>query len=151
MQCMKLRVGLCCFIFLFFLWILFVAYLEVFLKWSQHPSLFFFFTLTHWSKTWKICMQNIKPKEANNKSKRQQVKGREIDISWSTSPCTHGQRSVLHMHIEGLQLWMQWEISFSILTKWNGYTEREKERAGHERKVQSHSFSSCGQCVIPWL
>lgn len=68
----------CCLRFFIFLFVLFlrvlsVAHLEIFQKWSRRPSLFLFFTLTHWSKTQKTHMQSIKPEE-NKTSKRQQTK-----------------------------------------------------------------------------
>lgn len=145
----------CCLRFFIFLFVLFlrvlsVAHLEIFQKWSRRPSLFLFFTLTHWSKTQKTHMQSIKPEE-NKTSKRQQTKRKR---SWhflmflSMHPLT--ENFLAHAH-ERVSISTQCAVSFSILTKGNGYIEREKEWAGHERKVQSHSFSSGGQCGTPWL
>lgn len=101
-------------LFALFLRILSVAQFEIFQKWSWCPSLFLFFTLTHWSKTWKTHMQSIKPEE-NETSKRQQVKGREVDISWSSSPCTHSQRIIWHIHMKGSQYERNARFHFQLL------------------------------------
>lgn len=136
--------------FVLFLRILSVAHLEIFQKWTWHPSLFLFFTLTHWSKTRKTHMQSIKPKE-NKTRKRQQVKRREVDISWSSSSCTHSQRIIWHIHTKGTQYECNVRFHFQFLQndmvtlreKWNGLDIRGKCRVILSLLVVNVSHLGC--------
>lgn len=83
-QRMKLWIGLCCFLCLFVLFS-FRKKLLLILRYFKRDlnvlPLFLFFTLTHWSKTWNIHMQSIKPKEDNENNGRQ-VKNWKVDFPY---------------------------------------------------------------------
>lgn len=66
-----------------------------------------------------LNQKKIKPVKDNK------LKGREVDISWCSSPCTHSQRIFWHMHMKGSQYQHNVRFHFQFLQK-EMVTLREK-------------------------
>lgn len=113
------------FFYLFCSWGFYLLLILRYFKSEVDVLPFFSFSLSligakHKRPTCKALNQKkIKPVKDNK------LKGREVDISWCSSPCTHSQRIFWHMHMKGSQYEHNVLFHFQFLQK-EMVTLREK-------------------------